>query len=56
MLGYRDAGILGFKSVLIGLALGKFYQLNTALWIMAPVSGAVYPSVSAPGRWPSHCA
>ena len=43
MFGYRDAGILGFNSALIGLALGKFYQLNTALWIMAPVAGGRYP-------------
>jgi len=41
VFGYRDAGILGFNSALIGLALGKFYQLNTALWTMAPVAGAV---------------
>ncbi len=43
VFGYRDAGILGFNSALIGLALGKFYQLNTALWIMAPVAGGRYP-------------
>lgn len=42
MFGYRDAGTLGFNSALIGLALGKFYQLNTALWIMAPVEATSY--------------
>ena len=30
MFGYRDAGILGFNSALIGLALGKFYRAGPA--------------------------
>jgi urea transporter len=50
--GFRDAGILGFNSALMGLALGNFYQVNAALWIAVPVMAALAAVVTVVlARW-----
>jgi urea transporter len=45
-------GLLGFNSGLTGLALGSFFEPNTALWVCVPVLAAVVAAVSiAMARW-----
>jgi len=52
LIGYRDAGILGFNAALMGIALGNFFVVNTALWITIPLTAAVVAVVNVLlARW-----
>jgi len=52
LTGYRDAGILGFNAALIGVALGNFFVVNTALWITIPIMAAIVAIVNVIlARW-----
>lgn len=48
----RDLGLFGFNSGLMGLAMGSFYEPNTALWVWVVVLAVVAALVSiAMGKW-----
>jgi urea transporter len=48
----RGLGLFGFNSGLMGLALGSFYEPNTALWVWVAVLAAVAALVAiAMGKW-----
>lgn len=42
----RDLGLFGFNSGLMGLAMGSFYQPNTALWVWVLVLAVVAAAAS----------
>jgi len=52
VLGYLDAGILGFNASLMGLALGNFYTLNASLWVAVVVMAVIVGVVTVVlARW-----
>ena len=52
VVGYRDAGILGFNAALMGLALGNFFVLDAALWLTVVAMSVVVGIVTVVlARW-----
>ena len=47
-----DLGLFGFNSGLMGLAMGNFYEPDTALWVWVLVLAAVVALIAvAMGKW-----
>jgi urea transporter len=52
LAGFRDAGILGFNAALMGIAIGNFFTVNTALWVTVVVMAVVVAVVTVIlARW-----